>query len=346
MLPTNKNAALVEYVEKKYRLDEHAGLKIVNEQPVEGSCYRRLTFEGKSAVRSWQLSLYLSPDGRFLTSELFDTAVDPAIEERKTEQALMAGLTPNTGSSRGSITAPVTIVEFSDFECPFCRKFAAILDQLSPAERDQVRIVFHHFPLPMHPWARAAAEGAACAQLQSSDAFWSMHDRLFENQQSITPENVKEKLREFAQASNAIDFPKFESCLENQMSLGLVFRDMNLAFNKSYRCHANVVHQRTSSLWRPRCRATAAIDQRSGKRGANGGSLQSRANAVAAVKLANEARQSISSGSCDREQDYETDGAPFHLTDGAFRPQHWSQPTADDKRRYLELRSSGTIHQA
>ncbi len=139
------------------------------------------------------------------------------------------GLTPNTGSSRGLITAPVTIVEFSDFECPFCRKFAGILEQLSPAERDQVRIVFHHFPLPMHPWARAAAEGAACAQLQNSDAFWFMHDQLFENQQVITPENIKQKLREFAQPSNAIDFPKFESCLESQMSLGLVFRDMNLA---------------------------------------------------------------------------------------------------------------------
>jgi protein-disulfide isomerase len=228
-LPANKNASLVEYVQKKYRLDERSGLKIVNEQPVEGSCYRRLTFEGKSAVRTWQLSLFLSPDGRFLTSELFDTAVDPAIAERKTEQALMEGLTPNTGSSRGSTTASVTIVEFSDFECPFCRKFAGILDQLSPAERDQVRIVFHHFPLPMHPWARAAAEGAACAQLQGSDAFWFMHDQLFQNQQSITPENIKQKLREFAQASKAIDFPKFQSCLEDQMSLGLVFRDMNLA---------------------------------------------------------------------------------------------------------------------
>jgi protein-disulfide isomerase len=168
--------------------------------------------------------LFLSPDGRFLTSELFDTAVDPVAEERQREQVLMAGLMPNTGSSRGPLTAPVTIVEFSDFECPFCRRFAEIARQVLPEEKDQVRIVFHHFPLPMHPWARAAAEGAACAQLQSSEAFWSIHDQLFQNQQSITPENVKQKLRDFAQASQTIDLPKFQSCLENQMSSDLYFK--------------------------------------------------------------------------------------------------------------------------
>jgi protein-disulfide isomerase len=80
----------------------------------------------------------------------------------------MAGLVPNTGSSKGSDAAPVTIVEFSDFECPYCRKFADVMREVLPEEKDRVRIVFHHFPLPMHPWARLAAEGAACAQLQSS----------------------------------------------------------------------------------------------------------------------------------------------------------------------------------
>jgi len=254
VLPANKNAALAEYIQKKYHLNESAGLKIVKEQSVEGSCYREITFEGRSTVKTWQLTLYLSPDGRFLTSELFDTAADPVAEERKKEQALMTGLVPNTGSSRGPADATVTIVEFSDFECPFCRKFAEIANQVLPEEKDRVRVVFHHFPLPMHPWARTAAEGAACAQLQSSEAFWSMHDQLFQNQQSITPENIKQKLREFAQADKNIDFqqsitpqninqklrefaqadkdidfPKFQSCLQNQMSLGLVFRDESLA---------------------------------------------------------------------------------------------------------------------
>lgn len=87
-LPGDKSAALVEYVKKKYHLDEQTGLKIVKEQAVAGSCYRQLTFEGKSPVRTWQLNLFLSPDGQFLTSELFDTAVDPVEEERQRSQTV------------------------------------------------------------------------------------------------------------------------------------------------------------------------------------------------------------------------------------------------------------------
>ncbi len=139
--------------------------------------------------------MYLSPDGRFLTNELFDTTVDPVEEERRKAAALMAGLVPNKGASKGLDHAPVTIVEFSDFECPFCRRFADLMKQVLPAEKNQVRIVFHHFPLSMHPWARAAAEGAACARLQSSEAFWAMHDQLFQHQQEINANNVKQTSR-------------------------------------------------------------------------------------------------------------------------------------------------------
>jgi len=89
--------------------------------------------------------------------------------------------------------------------------------------------VFHHMPLQNHPWARTAAEGAACAQLQDSDAFWSIHDQLFDQQASITPQNIHEKLLAFAKSAKSLDLPEFQNCLDNQMSLGLVLRDLNLA---------------------------------------------------------------------------------------------------------------------
>ena len=82
---------------------------------------------------------------------LFDTTVDPAQEQRRKAEALMAGLVQNKGASKGSDLAPVTIVEFSDFECPFCRKFADLMKQVLPAEKDRVGIVFHHMPLSIHP---------------------------------------------------------------------------------------------------------------------------------------------------------------------------------------------------
>jgi protein-disulfide isomerase len=80
----------------------------------------------------------------------------------------------------------------------------------------------------MHDWARVAAEGAACAQLQSPRAFWQIHDRIFRNQPGINADNVKEKLGEFAKDVKEIDIDAFQQCIRNSMSLGLVLRDLNL----------------------------------------------------------------------------------------------------------------------
>ncbi len=228
-LSSSKKTALVEYVRKEYKLGDSVTIKLAREEVVKGTCYRELTFEGRSAVKAWQLTMYLSPDGRFLTSELFDTTLDPREEERTKLQALMAGLSENKGASLGPDHAPVTIVEFSDFQCPYCRKFANIMAEVLPTEADRVRVVFHHMPLSMHPWARAAAEGVACAQLQNSKAFWAMHDRLFQEQSEITAENIKAKLAQIAKTISDLDPTSFQTCLDNQMSLGLVLRDMNLA---------------------------------------------------------------------------------------------------------------------
>ncbi len=197
---------------------------------IPGTCYRELTFEGKSELRTWDLTLYASPDLRFLSGELFDTQRDPIEEERAQNETVLKGLTQGAAATRGPDDAVVTIVEFSDFQCPFCRKFAQTLDEaLSGGGGKDVRVVFHHMPLSMHSWARMAAQGAGCAQLQSSEAFWSIHDQLFQNQEKLTAENIKEQITEFAKNTKGIDGKAFQQCMDNGMSLGLVLKDMNLA---------------------------------------------------------------------------------------------------------------------
>jgi predicted DsbA family dithiol-disulfide isomerase len=228
-LSAEKQSGLVDYARKQYKIDSTTEFRLAKTELVESSCYRALTFEGKGPLKTWQLTLYLSPDQRFLTGELFDTTLDPIEQERRKAEALMAGLVLNRGSRKGPDDAPVTIVEFSDFECPYCRGFTDIMKQLTPAERTSIQVVFHHLPLQMHPWARTAAEGAACAQLQNADAFWSIHDQLFDHQTAITRENVHELLLDFAKSAKSLNLVQFQDCLDNQMSLGLVLRDLNLA---------------------------------------------------------------------------------------------------------------------
>ncbi len=81
--------------------------------------------------------------------------------------------------SRGPDAAPVTIVEFADFECPFCQKIAPALDALWQKRQTSVRFVYKFMPLAMHPHGESSARAAIAAQAQGK--FWEMHDKLFAN---------------------------------------------------------------------------------------------------------------------------------------------------------------------
>ena len=110
------------------------------------------------------------------------------------------------GPSRGSASAPVTIVEFSDFECPFCGRAVETLQQIEKTYGDRVRIVFRDYPLIMHRTAKRAAEAAHCADEQGK--FWPMHDRLFSKGGPITDADIAR----FAQQAK-LDQNAFETCL-------------------------------------------------------------------------------------------------------------------------------------
>jgi protein-disulfide isomerase len=112
--------------------------------------------------------------------------------------------------SLGRADAPVTIVEFSDYQCPFCRRhFASTVPQLKTDYIDtgKVRYVFVDNPLPSHPYADGAAQAAHCAGDQ--DHYWEMHDHLFENQHRITPDNLTTLAQEVG-----LDTKAFDACMK------------------------------------------------------------------------------------------------------------------------------------
>ncbi|MBF0138449.1 MAG: thioredoxin domain-containing protein [Magnetococcus sp. DMHC-1] len=108
--------------------------------------------------------------------------------------------------SKGPANAPVTIVEFSDFQCPYCRNIQATLSKIFEQYPDKIRLVFRHYPLPSHPLAAKAAEAAQCAAEQG--AFWAFHDALFAT--DADPEIPF--LKEMA-AKQKLDTAKFDQCL-------------------------------------------------------------------------------------------------------------------------------------
>jgi diadenylate cyclase len=108
---------------------------------------------------------------------------------------------------RGAATAPVTLVEYGDFECPYCGRMYPVVKELRKRAGDRLRVVFRHFPLDsVHPHARRAAEAAEAAAAQGR--FWEMHDLLFENQDDLDDE----ALRRYA-ARLGLDMARFEDDL-------------------------------------------------------------------------------------------------------------------------------------
>ncbi len=118
---------------------------------------------------------------------------------------------------RGNPDAKVTIVEFSDFQCPYCARGATTVEQILEKYGDDVKVAFKHFPLDFHPWARPAAVASHCAGQQDDDAFWSLHDQYFANQKQITPDNVLAKSKEYL-ADSGIDMELWSTCAEDKES--------------------------------------------------------------------------------------------------------------------------------
>lgn len=118
---------------------------------------------------------------------------------------------------RGNPNGPVTIVEFSDFQCPYCSRGADTMEQVLEKYGEDVKFVFKHFPLNFHPWAKPAAIASHCAGLQDHDAFWTLHDKYFEDQKEINPGNVLAKSKEYLAGSD-IDMGKWSICAENKES--------------------------------------------------------------------------------------------------------------------------------
>jgi RNA polymerase sigma factor (sigma-70 family) len=122
--------------------------------------------------------------------------------------------------SKGPANAPVTIVEFSDFECPFCRALFPTLERIEADYKDKVRVVYLQFPLAsLHPNARKAAEASLCAYEQ--DKFWQLHDAMFSDQQNLTVEDLKKKA-----AKLSLDTVAFNTCLDGDKYLAEIQSDM------------------------------------------------------------------------------------------------------------------------
>ena len=175
---------------------------------------------------------YITLDGKLLFPTVVDLTelegtVEETVEEAEEEVVEetadtidLSGLDLSDENVKGSTDAPVTMIVFSDFECPFCARAYETFVEVEETYGDSLQIIFKNYPLSFHQYAQKAAEAGECANDQGM--FWEMHDMMFENAGALTVDDLKS----YASAIG-LDTDTFNACLDSDEKADEVTADMN-----------------------------------------------------------------------------------------------------------------------
>ena len=194
------------YLRRLYALGPKVQLTVTAPKESEVPGLLETTVDLKDGENSQTAKFYVSKDGKYLVrGEVSDLSKDPLAATR-------AQIQMKDAPAMGPANAPVTIVEFSDFECPVCRNLHDTLQTVLP-KYPQVRVVFKDYPIEqIHPWARTAALAGRCAYAQDPKAFWKVYDSIYGQQDLISAGNVWDKMMDFA-GEAGLNQDTFKSCM-------------------------------------------------------------------------------------------------------------------------------------
>lgn len=204
-LVAGKVEVLTSQVEQVYV--ENASV-FASMSPDEARLRIRLDLENQARMRNYREELARLKGG---------AAIELRLDEPKV--SLVDG--GEAANSTGAKEAAVTITEFSDFQCPYCKDTQPAIKRVLKSYESDVRLVFKHLPLEIHPHAFAAAQAAVCAGRQGS--FWSYHDGLFAAE-SLSPETLTELA-----TGLRLNVPEFKACLDSEASRMAVLSDVREA---------------------------------------------------------------------------------------------------------------------
>ncbi len=160
--------------------------------------------------------------------ELVDTWLDEKISKSPVEVYFSQPVQPvfnvQVGDAPilGNKDAKITLVEYSDFQCPYCAKGSKIMHEIKKKYGDKVKVAFKNFPLPFHKQAKGAAIAGLCANEQGKDYFWKLHDYMFDNQSKLDSKNLKQVASKF----QGFDGSKFNDCVDKNKYLAKIESDI------------------------------------------------------------------------------------------------------------------------
>ena len=190
------NEEVNSFLHHMFGYDPNLKFEVVRVQPSEATGVSEALVSVQTSQGQQRLNLFITPDGQHaINGEMVPFGADPFAKARN----LLAAA---KGPSRGPANAALVIVDFSDLQCPHCKRAVPVVDKLL-ADNPNARLVFENFPLPSHDWAFKAASWADCIGRENQTAFWKFLNSVFDAQDQITAANADEKLRDAATAAGA-----------------------------------------------------------------------------------------------------------------------------------------------
>ena len=197
--------------------------------------FRKAIVAIESGGNRQESEVFLSEDGQYLVlGQIWDLSMEPmrARWEQKQQGAEQRrnAIDLTDRPARGKLDSPVVLIEYSDYQCPYCsRAYNALDKQIYEEFKDRVKFVFKHLPLEsLHPWAKKASVAAACTYVQNPVKFWEMHALLFENQKALTVDNLRENALQFASQLD-LDQASFTDCYDTDKTALIVETDLREA---------------------------------------------------------------------------------------------------------------------
>ncbi|MGH7864083.1 MAG: DsbA family protein [Candidatus Binataceae bacterium] len=217
------DARLVEYLQKRFKIPDANNVKLgpAVQSPLPGLLGRAVNL---SNDRGETVTVTLFIDRamtKLVIGQYLDLTRDPwgRIDISKAHLSDRPEL--------GPADAPVTVVEFADFECPHCaRAYAALETLVRNTHKGQVRLIYKSFPLNGHPWAQRAAVAAECGRLQNPDAFWEFAREFYANQGTITLQNLPDHTKPVV-SRLGLDVKVFDACMAAPVAAQRVVEDQS-----------------------------------------------------------------------------------------------------------------------
>jgi protein-disulfide isomerase len=222
VVPTDpaRDLALKQFLQKRYRIPNIKEIELgpLEKTPLPGIYGRMVKVSnGKQSV---MVSLFTDrEETKAIIGTYLDLKTDPW--QHVDMSPVHLGDRPEIGPSN----APVTVIEFADFECPFCaRAFGESETMVNSTYKGKLRLIYKYYPLNAHPWAHTAALGAECARMQNPAAFWDFARYFYSDQGNINPGNVKEKIDAEAKKLS-LDVPSLNACMAGKAAAARVAQD-------------------------------------------------------------------------------------------------------------------------